>query len=66
MMRIQRIVRYYTREAGVRGLERQLATICRKAAKIIVSGEKKKVIITEKNVEEFLRKTNVSVRSSRA
>ncbi|MFO1443126.1 endopeptidase La [Bacillus sp. Bva_UNVM-123] len=53
---IQKIVRYYTREAGVRGLERQLASVCRKTAKIIVSGEKKRVIITEKNVEEFLGK----------
>ncbi|MEH7343687.1 endopeptidase La [Bacillus sp. JJ1532] len=53
---IQKVVRYYTREAGVRGLERQLATICRKTAKIIVSGEKKKVIISEKNVEDFLGK----------
>lgn len=53
---IQSIVRYYTREAGVRGLERQLATICRKTAKIIVSGEKKRVVITDKNIEEFLGK----------
>ncbi len=53
---IQRIVRYYTREAGVRGLERQLAAICRKTARIIVSNEKKRVIVTEKNVEEFLGK----------
>ena len=54
---IQQIVRYYTREAGVRGLERKLASICRKTAKIIVSGEKKRVVITEKNVEEYLGKT---------
>ncbi|MGP7816801.1 endopeptidase La [Niallia sp. 01092] len=53
---IQQIVRLYTREAGVRGLERQIATICRKTAKIIVSGEKKKIILTSKNVEEFLGK----------
>lgn len=53
---IQKIVRYYTREAGVRSLERQLATICRKTAKIIVSGEKKKVIVSDKSVDEFLGK----------
>lgn len=50
------IIRYYTKEAGVRELERQLAAICRKAARLIVSEEKKRVIITEKNVEEFLGK----------
>lgn len=50
------IVRYYTREAGVRSLERQIASICRKTAKIIVSGEKKRVIISDKNLEEFLGK----------
>ena len=53
---IQTIVRYYTREAGVRSLERQLASICRKTAKIIVSGEKKRVIVSDKSVEEFLGK----------
>ncbi|PLR83116.1 endopeptidase La [Bacillus canaveralius] len=53
---IQKVVRYYTREAGVRGLERQLATICRKTAKIIVSGEKKRVVLTDRGVEEFLGK----------
>jgi ATP-dependent Lon protease len=50
------IIRHYTREAGVRSLERQLAAICRKAAKIIVSEEKKRVVITEKNLEEYLGK----------
>ena len=53
---IQNIVRYYTREAGVRSLERQLASICRKTAKIIVSGEKKRVIVSDKSVEEYLGK----------
>ena len=53
---IQRIVRLYTREAGVRTLERQLATICRKTARMIVTAEKKKVVITAKNVEDFLGK----------
>ncbi|KWW15924.1 MULTISPECIES: endopeptidase La [Peribacillus] len=54
---LTKIIRYYTREAGVRSLERQLAGICRKTAKIIVSGEKKRVVISDKNVEEFLGKT---------
>ncbi|ALC89767.1 peptidase [Bacillus sp. FJAT-18017] len=53
---ILKVVRYYTREAGVRSLERQMAKICRKTAKIIVAGEKKKVVVTEKNLEEFLGK----------
>lgn len=51
---IQNIVRYYTREAGVRSLERELAKVCRKTAKIIVSSDRKRVIITDKNLEEFL------------
>ncbi|MDT8859494.1 endopeptidase La [Alkalihalobacillus sp. MEB130] len=53
---IQKVVRYYTREAGVRNLERQLATLCRKTAKKIVTSEKKKVILTAKTVEEMLGK----------
>ncbi|WP_282022761.1 endopeptidase La [Priestia flexa] len=50
------IIRLYTREAGVRNLEREIASICRKAARIIVSGDKKRVVVTEKNLEEFLGK----------
>ena len=50
------IVRYYTREAGVRTLERQLATICRKAARLLVSEKKRRIVVTEKNLEEFLGK----------
>ncbi|MFJ5764946.1 endopeptidase La [Lysinibacillus sp. NPDC093210] len=50
------IIRYYTREAGVRGLERQIATLCRKIAKIIVSGEKKRVTVNSKSVIEYLGK----------
>ena len=42
----------------MRSLERQLASICRKTAKIIVSGEKKRVVISDKNLEEFLGKKN--------
>lgn len=51
-----KLIRGYTREAGVRNLERQLATLCRKTAKIIVSNEKKRVIITEKTLEDHLGK----------
>ncbi|MFJ7888760.1 endopeptidase La [Lysinibacillus xylanilyticus] len=50
------IIRYYTREAGVRGLERQIATLCRKIAKIIVSGEKKRVTVSSKTLEDLLGK----------
>jgi ATP-dependent Lon protease len=53
---VLKVVRYYTREAGVRSLERQLASICRKTAKVVVAGEKKRVVITDKNLEEFLGK----------
>ncbi|WP_058307216.1 endopeptidase La [Gracilibacillus massiliensis] len=51
-----KLIRVYTREAGVRGLERQLASICRKAAKIIVSKEKQRVVVTEKQLETILGK----------
>ncbi|RXI98448.1 endopeptidase La [Anaerobacillus alkaliphilus] len=51
-----KVVRYYTREAGVRNLERQMATLCRKAAKIIVSNEKKRVVVTANTIEQMLGK----------
>ncbi|KOY81104.1 endopeptidase La [Lysinibacillus macroides] len=50
------IIRYYTREAGVRSLERQIATLCRKIAKIIVSGEKKRVTVNSKSLQQLLGK----------
>lgn len=50
---IYSIIDYYTREAGVRNLERNLATLCRKVAKEIVSGVKK-VTVSEKNIEKYL------------
>ncbi|MDR0138165.1 endopeptidase La [Metabacillus idriensis] len=53
---IQNIIRYHTREAGVRSLERQLAAICRKAAKQIVAEERKKIIVTDKNLADYLGK----------
>lgn len=48
------IISHYTREAGVRSLERQLATICRKAARRIVVNPDARVRVTEKNVEQYL------------
>lgn len=44
----------YTREAGVRGLEREIASICRKCAKRIVSGETAKITVAPQNLEELL------------
>jgi len=51
-----KVIRQYTREAGVRNLNREVANICRKAAKLIVGGEKKKVIVTANTVESLLGK----------
>jgi len=48
------IIDHYTREAGVRGLERQIAMILRKVAKMVAEGKKGKVVVTEKNVAKFL------------
>ncbi|WP_078391842.1 endopeptidase La [Shouchella patagoniensis] len=53
---LQKVIRYYTREAGVRGLERQLATLCRKAAKMVVMNERKRIVLTDKMVETMLGK----------
>ncbi|GEL77436.1 endopeptidase La [Tenuibacillus multivorans] len=53
---ILKLIRMYTREAGVRNLERQFASLCRKAAKIIVSEKQKRVVITEKRLEDLLGK----------
>ncbi|NLO41351.1 MAG: endopeptidase La, partial [Ruminiclostridium sp.] len=51
---VRDIINYYTREAGVRNLERQISTICRKVAKIIVSQEKKAVRVTKQNLHRYL------------
>ena len=53
------IVRYYTREAGVRNLERQIATVCRKVTKMIITEERKRVTINSKMVIELLGKHRV-------
>ena len=51
-----KVVRNYTREAGVRNLNRVMETISRKVAKIVVGGEKDKVDVTEESLEELLGK----------
>ncbi|MFI8713302.1 endopeptidase La [Brevibacillus brevis] len=51
-----KLVRLYTREAGVRNLNREAANVCRKAAKLIVGGEKKRVVVTVKTLETLLGK----------
>jgi len=48
------VIRRYTREAGVRNLERELSTLARKAVKELMISKKKTVKVTEKNLEEFL------------
>lgn len=50
------IIRAYTKEAGVRGLERKLGEICRKAARKIYQNNKKKISVTEKNLSDYLGK----------
>lgn len=53
---IWKMARNYTKEAGVRQLERKIGDICRKAAKEILTIKKNKVIITEKNIHKYLGK----------
>ena len=52
---VRSIIRYYTREAGVRNLERELSTIARKAVKdILLSKKKKQIKVSAKNIDEYL------------
>lgn len=51
---LRRIIREYTREAGVRNLEREIATICRKTARDIVAKKEENVKVTAQNVEKYL------------
>ncbi|MBR2466484.1 MAG: endopeptidase La [Clostridia bacterium] len=53
------LIKSYTREAGVRTLERTIASLIRKSAKKIAEGNAKSVRITEKNLEEFLGKPKI-------
>lgn len=51
---LRKIINEYTREAGVRNLERELASVCRKVAKAVVSGKNSRVAITVQNIHEYL------------
>jgi ATP-dependent Lon protease len=51
---VYKIIREYTREAGVRNLEREIATLCRKVAKGVAMGNASKEVMDEALVEEFL------------
>lgn len=53
---VRTLINYYTRESGVRNLEREIGNLCRKVAKNVVCGDTKKVSITGKKVQEFLGK----------
>ena len=51
---IKKIISQYTREAGVRNLEREIASVCRKIARKVAEGRKKQTKITSQNIERFL------------
>ena len=53
---ILKMIQGYTREAGVRGLERCIGTVCRKTARVIYEGEKESVRVTRGNLEKYLGK----------
>ena len=53
---LRTLINYYTRESGVRNLEREIGNLCRKVAKNVVCGDTKKVSITGKKVQELLGK----------
>ena len=57
---LRRMISGYTREAGVRNLERKIGEICRKAAREIYQGDKTKIKITESNLEKYLGKEKYS------
>ncbi len=51
---IQKLISLYTREAGVRNLEREIASVCRKVARRVAEGKKGMVRVTAQNIEKFL------------
>lgn len=51
---IKKVINDYTRESGVRNLNREVATVCRKVARKVAEGSRKKAIVTKDNVNEYL------------
>ena len=58
---LRSIISYYTKEAGVRELERQIGKICRKCAKRILAGEEGTIRVNSRNIEDFLGKKKYRV-----
>ena len=57
---VWKMARNYTKEAGVRQLEREIGNVCRKAAKEILTTEKRKISVTDRNLHRFLGKEKYS------
>ena len=57
---LEKIIHNYTREAGVRNLERRVGDVCRKAARQFLENDKKSIKITESNLEKYLGKEKVT------
>lgn len=57
---LEKIIHNYTREAGVRNLERRIGDVCRKAARQFLENDKKSIKITESNLEKYLGKEKVT------
>ena len=51
---VQEVIRSYTKESGVRNLEREISKLARKVVKKVVAGEEKEVLINKKNLSDFL------------
>jgi len=58
---VRYIIRHYTREAGVRNLEREIGTICRKQARRIAEGKTEKLVVTQEVIQEFLGGVKVRI-----
>ena len=63
---IWKITHNYTKEAGVRQLEREIGNICRKAAKELLTTEKEKITVTDRNLHKFLGKEKYSYQMANA